>query len=349
MIQQIQYRVMQKPNYKQITACIGDNPKQVRWRDYPVWGTELLQFHAPDHRLYLGAYNADELVGCMIAHPDLIQIRDNSYRAAIIAITEVRMMYRQQGIASTLLAKMLNRLEALNYEVVLAFQTAGRGGKGMLKRAGFQKIHKYGHAGKALDKTRMAQLMDLNPILKKIALKIVDASIGETEPPRGIIRKARDTDLEEVVALLNQETNRLDISSIWTIEKLTKMLEWRYQLFVFENKGVILGAIIAYEEIATLGRDYFISGLLRDMVFREDVELEERVILLNYALAYFRQKGIPSVSYPYPKNVLKILKKAGFNILPGDERSGFIKFLSNKDLNCASIQICKYVNIFLIC
>ena len=179
---------MEKPDYEAITACIGDNPKQRRWRDHPTWGRELLQFHAPDTRLYLGAYQGEDLIGCMIAHSDQLKIRGTVFNAAIIAITEVRTANRNQGIATEMLAKSLNQLSQLKFDVVLAFLIADRGGTNILKRAGFQKIHKYGHAGKALDKEKMDKLMDLNPVLRKIALKIIDSSIGETLPPYGIIR-----------------------------------------------------------------------------------------------------------------------------------------------------------------
>ena len=87
-------------NYKMITQCIGDNPKQQRWKDNPDWGTELLQFHAPDTRLYIGAYEGKRLVGCMIAHPDTLRIHGKTYNAAVIAITEVLRVYRKQRIAS---------------------------------------------------------------------------------------------------------------------------------------------------------------------------------------------------------------------------------------------------------
>ncbi len=350
MVNNIRYEVMREINYEEITTCIGNNPKQQRWKDYPEWGAELLQFHAPDTRLYVGAYKGDKLVGCMIAHPDTLKIRGRILNAAVIGITEVLMANRKQGIASNLLEKMLRQLEAFNFDLVLAFQTAGRGGKSILKRVGFRKIHKYGHAGKALDKDKMDKLMDLNPILRKIALKIINSKIGEVKPTRGSVRKAKYDDLDQINDLLNAETERLDISSVWTSEYLKRMMDWRYEIFVLENQGKILGSIIGYEEIATLGKDYFTSGLLKEMVFDEEVSELDRIILLNNALQFFKIKQIPSVSYPYPKNVKKILKKAGFNVLPGDERTTFVKALTNvarETLNV--ISKFRYINVFLIC
>ena len=63
MTDPIRYEVMKDINYNMITQCIGDNPKQQRWKDNPDWGRVLLQFHAPDTRLYVGAYEGQKLVG----------------------------------------------------------------------------------------------------------------------------------------------------------------------------------------------------------------------------------------------------------------------------------------------
>lgn len=346
----ITYRVLEVANYETITACIGDNPKQRRWRDYPDWGAELLQFHTPDTRLYIGALEDEKLVGCMIAHPNILRSRGKTFNAAVIAITEVLMSHRKQGIASKMLEKMLAQLTSLNFELVLAFQTAGRGGKNILKRAGFQKIYKYGHAGKVLDKNRMDKLMDLNPILRKIALKIISEKIGETEPARGVIREVKDEDLDQIVDLLNQESDRLDIAGYWTKEYLKKNIDWRYKVFVLEDKGKILGAVITYTEIGTLGKDYFTTGFLKELVFQDGVEEMEKQILVNNILKRFKKMEIPSVSYPYPKNVWKVLKKLGFHTLPGDERTAFIKALTTTAQNqISSIQKYRYVNVFLIC
>lgn len=341
---------MDKPDYGAITACIGDNPKQRRWRDNPTWGRDLLQFHAPDSRSYLGAYQGEDLVGCMIAHPDKLQIRGTVFNAAIIAITEVRIANRHQGIATELLAKMLNQLSELKFDIVLGFLIADRGGTNILKQAGFQRIHKYEHAGKALDKDKMDKLMDLNPVLRKIALKIVDSSIGDTSPPYGIIREATDKDLNQIVTLLNAEIARLDISSVWTTDYLKRKMDWRYKIFVFEDRGTILGSIISYEEVATLGKDYFTSGLLKEMVFAEGVEEETKKILMNFVLNHFKERGIPSVSYPYPKNMMDVMKKTGFNVLPGDERSVYIKPLCDAAQQVLeTAEKFRFVNVFLIC
>ena len=346
----IQYVIMKEPNYLEITRCIGDNPKQVRWRDYPDWGIQLLQFHAPDTQLYVGAYEGGKLVGCMIAHPDMLRISHNTFQAAIIAITEVLMSHRNRGIASGMLNKMLEQLVSLNYDLVLAFQTAGRGGKKILQQAGFEKIYKYGHAGKVLDKDRMDKLMDLNPILRKIALKIVSDKIGEVEPFRGVFREAVEGDLETIVELLNQESERLDIASLWIKEYLKKKIDWRYKLYVLEDGGEILGAVITYTEITSLGKDYFMTGFLKEMVFQEGIENDEKEILVNNVLKLFKEKNIPSVSYPYPKNVWKVLKKIGFHVLPGDERTVFVKSLSDSVKQIlTSINKFRYVDIFLIC
>ncbi len=348
MLNDIRIERMKDIDYTAICECIGDNPKQIRWKDHPDWGAKLLQFHAPNSNLYVGAYQDNKLVGCMIAHPETLQIRKKQFNAVIIAITEVVLTHRKQEIATSMLKTMLEQLDTVDF--VLAFQTAGRGGKTILKRAGFQKIHKYGHAGKALDKEKMDKLMDLNPVLRKIALKIVSSGIGNIKPEVGEIREATDGDIDQIVRLLNQETDRLDISAYWTAESLRRMMNWRYKVFVLVDNKDVLGSIISYEEVATLGKDYFISGLLKEMVFKEDIKDEERVKLINYVLKYFKEKGIPSVSYPYPKNVKSILKKAGFNVLPGDERTAFIKPLTSQAQQIlGEIEKFQFVNVFLIC
>ncbi|MHA1357154.1 MAG: GNAT family N-acetyltransferase [Candidatus Helarchaeota archaeon] len=338
------------PNWNAIISCIGANPKQLRWSDYPDWGKELLKFHAPNTQLYIGAYEGQNLVGCMIGHPDILLIQNQLFKAAIIAITEVFPSHRNRGIASGMLQKMLAQIISLEFDLALAFHTAGRGGKTILKTAGFYKIHKYGHAGKVLDKNRMDTLMDLNPILRKIALKIVSEKIGAVEPQRGTIREAKESDLDQVVALLNQESNRLDIGSYWTKAYLKKKMNWRYKVLVLEDSDHILGAVITYTETATLGKDYFTTGFLKELVFHDDIDDNDKKALVNYVLVRFKDLGIPSVSYPYPKNIWKIIKKLGFHVLPGDERTVFVKPLSfPATATLSAIQKFRYVNLFLIC
>ena len=344
----ITYKVMEEPDYQAITACIGNNPKQVRWRDYPDWGTKLLQFHAANTQLYIGAFEDDNLIGCMIAHSDILKIKKKKFNCAVIAITEVSISHRKQGIASEMLENMLGQLTSFDF--IFAFLIADRGGKNILNRAGFQKIHKYEHGGKVLDKEKIEDLIDLNPVLKKIALAIVDSNIGEIKPTRGEIREATDADLEQIIPLLNEESDRLDVSGFWTKKYLKQMIDWRYKVFVLSDNGEILGSIISYEEIATLGKDYFTSGLLKEMVFKEGVEAQNKEVLINYMLDYFAKKGIPSVSYPYPKNMAQILKKTGFRELPGDERTVFIKPISEPAQELLnSIEKFRYINVFLIC
>jgi hypothetical protein len=286
----------------------------------------------------------------MIARPNKLIVRGQICKGAIIDITEVLMAYRKRGIATTMLEKMLTSLAMKNFDVVLAFLIAGRGGINTLKRAGFQKVYKYGHAGKALDKDKMDSLMDLNPILRKIALAIVDSKIGDTKPKKGIIREANYTDLDQIVDLLNSESARLDLADSWTRELLKGKMDWRYKTFVWTEQEVIRGSIISYEEIGTLGKDYFTSGFLKEMVFREDVDQEEKKILLNYALNSLKIKGIPSVSYPSPKNVMPTLKEAGFHVLPGAERTIFVKPLNNDtEKMLEAIDKFRSVNVFLIC
>jgi len=339
---------MEEPDYQAITACIGTNPKQMRWRDYPTWGISLLKFHASNTPLYIGAFQDDKLIGCMIAHSDLLKVEKIKFNCAVIAITEVAPSHRKQGIATKMLETMLAQLSSFDF--ILAFLIADRGGKNILTRAGFQKIHKYAHAGKVLDKQKLDYLIDLNPILKKIALTIVDSNIGEITPSRGEIREATEEDLEQIITLLNAESDRLDISGFWTKEYLKQMMDWRYKVFVLDDNGQILGSIISYEEIATLGKDYFTSGLLKEMVFQADVEEQDKEALINYLLAYFAKKGFPSVTYPYPKNVTQVLKKTGFRELPGDERTVYIKPISeNAQKLLNSIEKLRSINVFLIC
>jgi N-acetylglutamate synthase-like GNAT family acetyltransferase len=340
---------MTNPDYKKITACIGNNQKQQRWRDYPEWGAKLLQFHARDPRLYVGAFYEDELIGCMIAHPDQLRIKKNLLKGAVIAITEVKMEYRKQGIATQMLEKMLVQLSALEFDLVLAFQTAGRGGKNLLQQAGFHKIHKYGHAGKVLDKPTMESLMDLNPILKKIAMKFVNSDIGETRPVRGVIRQAKSEDLDQIVDLLNTESDRLDISSHWTKDYLQRKMDWRYKIFVLAD-GEIRGSAICYEEVSTLGKDYFTAGLFKELVFQEGVEDIEKENFIYHILSWFKEKGIPVVTYPAPKPIMKLLEKTGFRVLPGEERTVFIKSLSQTTQQLLNtIEKFRLINVFLIC
>jgi len=340
---------MTDPDYKKITACIGNNPKQQRWRDYQEWGAELLQFHASDSHLYVGAFYEKELIGCMIAHLDQLRIRKKLLIGAVIAITEVKMGYLNQGIATKMLEKMLAQLSTLGFDLVLAFQTAGRGGKNLLQRAGFRKIHKYGHAGKVLDKPTMESLMDLNIVLKKIAMKLVNSDIGETRPVRGIIRQVKTEDLDQIVDLLNTESDRLDISSHWTKDYLQRKMDWRYKIFVLADEG-IRGSAICYEEVSTLGKDYFTAGLFKELVFQEGVEDSEKETFIYHILSWFKRRGIPVVTYPAPKPIIKLLEKTGFRVLPGEERTVFIKPLSqNTQEILNAIEKFRLVNVFLIC
>lgn len=346
----IDFRILEEPNFKDIIECIGDNPKQKRWKDHPYWGTQLLQFHATDNDLYIGAFDKDKLVGCMIAHKDQLQISRKIFDCAIIAITEVMQTYRKQGIASKMLDQMLKQLEFLNFDVVLAFQTAGQGGQNILKRVGFKKIHKYGHAIKILDKEVMESLLDLNPVLKKIAMKLLSSEIGEKTLPRGEIRLANDQDLDQIVELLNNRSNTITITNFWTKNDLKKSIDWRYKIYVLEVEGKILASVIRYEEISNLGENEFLCGFLKELAFEENIEEIEKEIFLYNLLEQFKNDKIPTVSYPTPKPWNEILKKTGFRVLPSDERTVFIKPLSDiAKQTIEQIEKFRHVNVFLIC
>jgi len=73
--------------------------------------------------------------------------------------------------------------------------------------------------------------------------------------------------LGQIIALLNEESVRLDILGFWTKKCLKKMMDWCYKVVILSDNEEILGSIISYEEIASLGKDYFTSGLLKEMVF----------------------------------------------------------------------------------
>jgi predicted N-acetyltransferase YhbS len=265
----IKYKILEKPNYEAIADCIGNNPKRTRWKNHPDWGIELFKFHAPDPNLYIGAYDGDILVGCMISHQRKLKIQKKIYNCVVIAMTEVLMNYRNQGIASTMLDTLIDQLKKLGYDAVFAFHIANWGGKKLLKEKGFEKLLKYGHATKVLDTKKMEKLIDLNPVLKKIAMKLVDPSIGEIKPKRGEIREVKKDELDQVVNLLNTHSEVLDIGSLWTREFLQKMIDWRYKIYVWvdNDNEEVLGAVITYEEVADLGKEDFICGFLKEMVF----------------------------------------------------------------------------------
>jgi hypothetical protein len=56
------------------------------------------------------------------------------------------------------------------------------------------------------------------------------------------------------------------------------------------------------------------------------------------------------VSYPCPKDGMNIIKKVGFQVLPVDKRTAYIKPLNNKIKEIIeNTPRFKVVNVFLIC
>ena len=350
MTESFRFEILENPDYYTIAEVIGDNPKQYRWKTHPDWGEALLKFHAPDKNLYVGAFEGNKLIGCMVAHPDKLKIRGEILNCAVIAITEVLMDYRKNGIATKMIEKMVSQIIKQGYEMALAFQTAGRGGKGILKNADFQKVHKYGHAGKVLDKRKVDDYWDLNPVLKKVALSLVNTDIGEINPSKGIVREAKEEDLDQIVELMNAEGEKLDISSYWTKDYLKKNLDWRYVAYVLEDKGEIIGTVIRYEELVNMGREDFTVGFLKELSFKEHVEENDRITFIFNILQRIKDDKIPNVSFPTPKPVMNVLKGVGFRTLPGDERTLFIKPFSDEAKELVE-QVYKFktVDVFLIC
>ncbi|MHA1268510.1 MAG: GNAT family N-acetyltransferase [Candidatus Helarchaeota archaeon] len=346
----IKIKILSNPNFDELAKCIGNEPKQRRWKAHPDWGKELLQFHAPNTNLYIGAFDNNKLVGCMIAHEKQLKIKKSIFKAAIIAITEVIMDYRGQGIATEMLKTMIDQIKSLKIDFILAFQVGGRGGKNILKNAGFTKISKFGHATKILDEKKMESLINLNPILKKIAMKLVDSNIGQIKPINGIIRTFKNEDLDQVIELLNTHSDILDIGTFWTKQDLEKKLNWRYKLYVLDKQGTILASIITYNEISNIEDNYFIGGFMKNMVFSKNINDLDKEIFLNNILCIFKKENIPNVMYPSPKDVINILKKAGFQILPTNKRNVYIKSISDpvKDI-IENIEKFKLIDVFLIC
>jgi hypothetical protein len=198
----------------------------------------------------------------------------------------------------------------------------------------------------------MEKLIDLNPVLKKIAMKLVDPSIGEIKPKRGEIREVKKDELDQVVNLLNTHSEVLDIGSLWTREFLQKMIDWRYKIYVWvdNDNEEVLGAVITYEEVADLGKEDFICGFLKEMVFKNTIDDDEKKIFIYNILNRFKDKKIPNVSYPCPKDGMNIIKKVGFQVLPVDKRTAYIKPLNNKIKEIIeNTPRFKVVNVFLIC
>jgi len=286
----------------------------------------------------------------MIAHEEQLLIKNRLFNCVIIAITEVLMDYRKQEIASKMLQELLEQIKNFNFDFILAFQTARKGGKNILKRAGFRKIHKYGHAAKVLDKKTMEALLDLNPVLKKLAMKLVNSDIGQTEPSKGVIRKMEDEDLEQIIELLNNRGKKIDITSYWTKENLNRIKNWRYKIYVYDVDGEILTSVKRYEEISRLDGNEFLCGFLKELAFKEGLEEIDKEVFIYNVLKRFKHDKIPNVSYPTPKPWIKNLKKTGFRVLPGDERTVFIKPISdNAKQVLEQIEKFRFVNVFLIC
>ena len=71
---------------------------------------------------------------------------------------------------------------------------------------------------------------------------------------------------------------------------------------------------------------------------------------MNFVLNHFKEKAIPSVSYPSPKNVMDVMKKTGFNVLPSDDRSVYIKPLCTAAQQVLETsEKFRLINVFLIC
>ena len=111
-----------------------------------------------------------------------------------------------------------------------------------------------------------------------------------------------------------------------------------------------MASIIFYEEISTLGKEYYDGAFLKDLAFKAGVEDNDKEVFIYNILQTLKDEGYPTILYPVSKDGIKVLKKTGFAILPVGKRNVFIKPLTSEAEEIFnSINKIKTVNIFMIC
>lgn len=258
--------------------------------------------------LIFGAFKGDRLIGTLEGH--LINvILDNELKLEMVnlGLLSVEPEFRRQGIAKSLLSKLIDKAKEEKKDFLMAFPQKGRHGDTLLKdHFNFTNYGKTTHLIKLMEESGIHVLRDYrktNILLIKVAWLF--SHIPQLGDPEGIIRYAKVEDLPEVVDIIKSYRARVPLSETYSIkgyqisiEKLTGLNSfygdpWGFFWVVLELNSKILATInyrieIISAEYKDIGIIDLPVALLSTVGFKEDLDLDQKMKFLSCVLRKIR-------------------------------------------------------------
>lgn len=261
-----------------------------------------------------GAFIGERLIASLFGHREAIMLDDEVKLEELnLGLLAVDPEYRRQGIAKTLLSKLIDGAKKENIDLLIAFPEKGRYGDNLLKdHFDFKSFGKIKHLIKLMEDKGLqvlSEYMNKNPILVKLAS--LYSQIPVMDEPEGIIRNGVNEDFPEVINLLNSYHSRVPLSFIYTEEGYSASSErffalnvlfgdpWNHYWIILENKNKIYASLNYRIEMVTFqsennGLTDLPVCLLANVAFREEMELDQKVKFIDYILHKIRSE-IPDV------------------------------------------------------
>ncbi|MHA1269920.1 MAG: GNAT family N-acetyltransferase [Candidatus Helarchaeota archaeon] len=241
--------------------------------------------------LIFGAWDNDKLIGLCVGHKENVKL-DNEIdlTTSNIGLTAVDPEYQKQGIATSLIKKLLEDAKSLGYDLILSMTQKGKLGDKILKKLEFSQIGKHEHYIKIMEKYGVQILKEyrgLNPILAKLAEKLysklpMDEISGKIR--KGII----PDDVPRCLEILNSYASRVPLARIVSEDVYIKDLNgssklkdefgepWGLTWYLLEIDGKIMGTITSRIEITTFEKGSAPVALLGNFGCDSSLTLDQK-------------------------------------------------------------------------
>ncbi|HUX99268.1 MAG TPA: GNAT family N-acetyltransferase [Candidatus Deferrimicrobium sp.] len=297
------------------------------------WGVEYTKWYFGayhhDKQFFYSAWKGDQLIATLLGTPNKIKF-DNEldFNTISLGLAATHPEFQRQGIQKTMLQRLIEDAKKNDIDLIYSFPEQGFGGNDLLKKHfNFKRYLKnQQHYIKVMSdygRKILHEYRGLNIVLAKL-LKLYDG-IPDNKVEGGELRDGKNTDIGQIVKILNSYQKRLPLSQIWTEAHLTEEIvgagrlnemfdpPWAYNWKVWERDGKILGTLfIRFEMI------YFKNGnapvaLISETCFDESATESEKAGVIATIVRWVQKEHpkvftIQTTQPQYELDVYKSLK-----------------------------------------
>jgi GNAT superfamily N-acetyltransferase len=282
-----------------------------------------------DRRFFYSAWKEDQLIATMFGTPNTLKIDDEVEVSAIsLGLAATLPEFQRQGVQKALIQRLIDDAKDARIDLVYAFPEKGLGGNELLKNYfNFKRYMKnQQHYIKVMGDYGRKILQDyrgLNVVLAKL-LKLY-AGIPGNQVERGEIRDGKESDIGEVVDILNSYQKRVQISQVWTEEHLRAEMEGAKRLddllgppcgnyWKVWDDGKVLASFFIRMEMIHFKNGSAPIALLSETIFHEEVTEPEKLGVIATLVRWVRDEHpqVFTTQSTQPQYELKAYKDLNF-------------------------------------